>query len=258
MEKLILPYSLKNIPIPSRRHYQKILVSKVESFVRRIRWKLYHILNPSSKEALETFGFKTTNSPPQISELKAFEEELFGLVASIQFKPSSNEFTNKLKEDKQKILSSSQVIVKADKSSNLYMMDADSYKKKVLENITTDYRKCPRMKANEVTSEAAEIARKYQLEDRIDIPTEDESFITVKDHKAGFPGRIQCRLINPAKNHIGTISKSILDKSNTAIRSTTKSNQWQNTQTVIKWLKTSVIRIIKHFLSLILSASILA
>ena len=42
-------------------------------------------------------------------------------------------------------------------------------------------------------------------------------------------------MINPAKNHIGTISKSILDKTNIKLRLATNSNQWLNTNTVINW-----------------------
>ena len=89
-----------------------------------------------------------------------------------------------------------------------------------------------------MTKEAAAIARKYDLEDRIDVPTEDEAFITIKDHKDNFPGKVQCRLINPAKNSIGVISKAILDRVNTNIRSCTGSNQWQNTSAAIQWFNT--------------------
>ena len=42
---------------------------------------------------------------------------------------------------------------------------------------------------DEVTKEAAAIARTYDLDDRIDIPTEDEAFIAIKDHKDYFPSR---------------------------------------------------------------------
>merc|ERR1711872_212909 len=75
----------------------------------------------------------------------------------------------------------------------------------------------------------------YKLEARIEIPTEDEAFITIKDYKESFPGRVECRLINPAKNHIGKISKHILDRVNSKLRSVTASNQWKNTNDVIEW-----------------------
>ena len=71
--------------------------------------------------------------------------------------------------------------------------------------------------------------------DRIDIPTEDKAFISVKDHKDSLPSRLECRLINPAKNNIGVINKSILDRIYTAVREATNSNQWLNTSSAINW-----------------------
>ena len=66
---------------------------------------------------------------------------------------------------------------------------------------------------------------------------ETEVFVTVKDHKEGFPHTLLFRLINPSKSDIGKISKSILDKINKAIVSTTSVNQWKNTADVVKWFK---------------------
>ena len=43
-----------------------------------------------------------------------------------------------------------------------------------------------------------------------------------QDHKEGFPHTLSCRLINPSQSDTGKISKSILDKINKAIVSTTK------------------------------------
>ena len=54
---------------------------------------------------------------------------------------------------------------------------------------------------------------------------ETEAFITVKDHKEGFPHTLSFRLIDPSKSDIGKISKSILDKTNKAIVSKTSVNQ---------------------------------
>ena len=45
-----------------------------------------------------------------------------------------------------------------------------------------------------------------------DEPSKDAAFIAVKDQKASFPGLMECRLINSAKNHLGKISKGILYK----------------------------------------------
>ena len=199
---------------------------------------MFHILNPSSKESKETFGFKTTTSPPFIPELKPFEDELFSLVSNIKFRPHRNKFLDQMKDDKTKILETQEVIVKADKSQNLYKMKAEEYKKKAIENITKDYRKCPKSDIDKTMNEAANLARSYDLEDRIDVPTEDTAFITVKDHKDSFPGRMECRLINPAKNHLGKISKVILEKINKTVRIATDYNQWQNTSSAVEWFNT--------------------
>ena len=68
----------------------------------------------------------------------------------------------------------------------------------------------------------AAISRRYELVNRIVIPTEDKCFIKVKDHKAGFPGRLECRLINLDHNHLGSFSKHTLNKPNKTIREKTK------------------------------------
>ena len=44
-------------------------------------------------------------------------------------------------------------------SPNLYKMSVTEYKKQVKNNITKDYRLCPRSDLDQVTREAAEIAR---------------------------------------------------------------------------------------------------
>ena len=236
MEPIHLPYSLKNIPIPSRFNYQKQLVSKVEHFTRRLRIKMHFILNPpTSQERKETFGFKSNFNPPQMKELKAFEDDLFNIINNIRYKPINNSFQRTLKEDRERILNTEEVIVSADKTANLYKMKPQEYRRKMHETITKEYRKCETLQVNRVIKDAAQIARNHDLDDRVDAPTQAEAFITVKDHKPGFPGRVECRLINPAKNSIGTISKSFLDRINRYLRVATRSNQWQNTATVLRW-----------------------
>ena len=41
-----------------------------------------------------------------------------------------------------------------------------------------------------------------------------EAYITVKDHKEGFPCKLSFRSINPSKSDTGKISKDLLDKIN--------------------------------------------
>ena len=66
---------------------------------------------------------------------------------------------------------------------------------------------------------------------------EGNSFITIKDHKENFDNHPTVRLINPAKNELGRISKLILDKINKKISQKFELNQWKNTDIVLDWFK---------------------
>ena len=55
------------------------------------------------------------------------------------------------------------------------------------------------------------------------------SFITLKDHKENLLNRPP-RLLNPAKNEIGRISKHILQNINKSLSEETKVNEWKNTK----------------------------
>ena len=63
------------------------------------------------------------------------------------------------------------------------------------------------------------------------------SFITIKDRKENFDTHPAVRLITPAKNELGRISKLILDNINKKISQTFELNQWKNTDVVIDWFK---------------------
>ena len=73
------------------------------------------------------------------------------------------------------------------------------------------------------------------IADRMERHSETNAFLTVKDHKQGFPNNIKCRIINPASNNLGKISKRILDKINSEYRKASNVNQWRSTQEVLEW-----------------------
>ena len=52
------------------------------------------------------------------------------------------------------------------------------------------------------------------------------AFITIKDHKPNFRNNTKCRLINPAKNELGLVSKNHLEKIIVNIANTINVNQW--------------------------------
>ena len=124
MEKFNIPYSLKNIPIPSKNSYKIKLVEQVEKFLTRLRWKMFFIKNPqTTKSDKQTFGFNTEVTAPYSAELKLFEDDLLELTANVKYKPVRNDFQNNLTKDIKKIDESKEVIVEADKTGNLYKVN---------------------------------------------------------------------------------------------------------------------------------------
>ena len=62
-----------------------------------------------------------------------------------------------------------------------------------------------------------------------------DAFITIKDHKKNFPFNIECRILNPGKNELGRISKTILVNTVNDIRYKSSLIQWKNSHDVISW-----------------------
>ena len=66
---------------------------------------------------------------------------------------------------------------------------------------------------------------------------ETEAYITIKDHKEGFPHKLSIHFLNSSKSDIGKISKNILYRINKSLTAFTHANQWRNTSSVIDWFK---------------------
>ena len=160
---------------------------------------------------------------------------MFKLVENLRFKKVINNFQDKLKHDVKKVNLSDKVLVFADKSRNVYELDKTQYEKLLRENITKSYRKADEQSVNSVNQELNDIATKLDIGDRIKSTARQQAFISLKDHKENFQNNPKCRLLNPAKNNLGLISKQILDRINSCIRSQTNVNQWRNTYSVIDW-----------------------
>ena len=237
MEKFNFVHSLKNIPIPGKDQYLKQLIGKTEEFIDRLRWKAFFYLNPQAKHRERpTYGFKTAKTAPQVKELNDFENDLYNTIANVKFSEHRSGFQSKLAKDVKNIKNSDKIFLLADKTTNIYEVSADDYKKLLLDNVTKDYRQTTHTAIDNIDSEALTIASKLELEDRIERLADDKAFITIKDHKDNFINNPKCRLINPAKSQIGKISKQILDPINSELRETLGLQQWQSTQQVLDWL----------------------
>ena len=85
MEKLQLPYSPKNIPIPSERSYKLQLMDKNDQVIKRMRWKAFFYMN-RSEDTQETYSLKSLNCPPKNKEMVPFEKDLWNLVNKLKFR----------------------------------------------------------------------------------------------------------------------------------------------------------------------------
>ena len=145
MEVKNFRYSLKNIPIPTKSNYLKCLTEKTENFIRKSRWKAYYFCKWNSKPVNESangyFGFKTRTTPPPNKHLNAFENDLYDPIQKVEFTNVQNTFQKKLKKDIQSNKSSNNMLVFADKSTNLYELSRDNYEKLLHDNITQTYQK---------------------------------------------------------------------------------------------------------------------
>ena len=77
-----------------------------------------------------------------------------------------------------------------------------------------------------------QILKRNEILSCVEINVGNNCLFTLKDQKDNFPNNPQVRLINPAKNELGRISKIILEKINLAIREHFSFNRWKNTQNV--------------------------
>ena len=140
MEPVNLGYSTKNIPIAKPTEYLKCLIDKTDSFLRRVRWKAYHFLNPTEHSTTKTYGFPTTKSPPPIKELNEFEDKMLKLIQNIEFKKDKCQFHKQLSQDTSKIKADAKMYIPADKTTNYYRLNTDSYNQLINTAITKSYK----------------------------------------------------------------------------------------------------------------------
>ena len=158
------------------------------------------------------------------------------MIENIKFRKVKCWFQQKLSSDiKTNIKTTDKLLIPADKTTNFYKMGTSTYNDLLQKNITKAYKKVTPNTTNPIEVEAKSIAKKLDLEDRVNITAKREAFITLKDHKPNFVNNPTCRLINPAKSEIGKISKQILDRINTNIVTKLRLNQWKNTKAVLSW-----------------------
>ena len=241
MEIKNIGYSLKNILTLTESNYLKCLIEKTENFIRRLRWKAYHFCKdnsqPVNESANEYFGFKTSTTQPPNEHLNAFENDLYDLIQKVEFTNVQNTFQQKLKNGVHSIKSSNNMLVFADKSTNLYELSRNHYEKLLHDSITQTYQETRYQTKKKIDREAKKFAKSLSLDERMECYSNQSAFITLKDHKANFKNNTKCRLINPSKSEVGLVSKDYLNSIISMVAEKSGVNQWKNTSTVIKWFE---------------------
>ena len=142
-----------------------------------------------------------------------------------------------MKHDVDLIKKSGKIMVKADKTRNIYEVPKESYLGLRKNQVTSTYKLDREHTVDNINRESYLIAKKLRIEDRVGKMIIKPATLLFKDHKNNFNVRnkLPSRLLNPSKSEIGRISKRILDDINTTIRKKTQHCQWICTNDTINW-----------------------
>ena len=113
--------------------------------------------------------------------------------------------------------------------------------------ITSEYKKASNDIKKQISIDGKHILKNREVINRLEINGENNSLITLKDHKENFNNNPTVRLINPAKNELGYISKAILDTANKNIREAMGLDQWRNADAVNTCASLSYLKL-KNFI----------
>ena len=135
-------YSMKNILIPTQKEYIFALLGQTQSFMNRLRWKTFFILNPGTAEEDETYGFRTQKRPPTIPELEILHSKLIKILSNIKFKKGGNNLQKQMRNDLSSVRQNpDKLLVAADKTRNLYKMSPAGYKELRKRNVEKEYKR---------------------------------------------------------------------------------------------------------------------
>ena len=166
----------------------------------------------------------SNKTPPQNESIIPFEDDMYEFVKGIEFKSVKNKFQRKLNGDLKNIRNYKNLFVFADKKNKMYEMSKENYNKLLPDNITKTYKKTDSSMKEKIDKDAANITKSFHVQDRVERYAERKAFITLKDHKDYFRSHTKCRLLNPSKSEIGSISKRFLERIISDVKRSTKVN----------------------------------
>ena len=107
MEKFNLDFSNKNILLPTEEQYKMQLLSKIETFIKRLRWRAINFSvegeNAVPYDDTINYGLRSPNCLHPVRELENFENDLFDLVNKIKFRKVNCDFQSHIRNEMQQI-----------------------------------------------------------------------------------------------------------------------------------------------------------
>ena len=176
-----------------------------------MRWKALAFFKPFANKNKETFGLKSTNSPKTVDQMKAFEDDLVKMAQNIEFRKVDNAFQKNLSKICKELQNEPKLIIPADKTSNFYKISKDQYEELRIKDVQKCYRKEKMSSFDKINREHKKIAQKLDISDRIFQTSQQDCFVTIKDHKQNFREKPEVRTINPAKPELGRVAKKMLE-----------------------------------------------
>ena len=162
---------------------------------------------------------------------------MIALVKNVKFRKVKNQFQKKLQQDIKMIRTSDKTMTFPDKTNNMYRLRKDQYNTLLNNFITSTYKRSNSNIKKKINISGRNILKDKEVIQCMDINSEGNCFITLKDHRENFQNNPSVRLINPAKNELGRFSKFIIQAVNKELRHKINLNQWKNTEDVIDWFK---------------------
>ena len=120
------------------------MYEKLDKLITKIRWKAFLLNNGNTAVELSDFDglFPTKKKrAPEDKYLIKFENDLYEITFNLKFRKYNNSLTQKRRSELKAIKSTKKVFAFVDKSKSTYKFNPDEYKKLMIENATSLYKK---------------------------------------------------------------------------------------------------------------------
>ena len=120
-----------------------------------------------------------------------------------------------------------------------FQLEKEEYHRLLQNAVRTTYKKYGKEKEGKLNCEWIKYTKEANILDKIQVNGTVNSFITLKVHEVNFLNHPTTRIVNPAKNEVGRISKRILDQIKCKLCEILRVTEWKNLANVINavWKK---------------------